>query len=396
MDTERNNYASKGVAGTALGLGIGALGVEVLRGGLNGILGGNATPAATTVSNEALIAAVMAAAASGNRGSCNEDHTVNRYEAAKDARIAELETEVKLRDAKTLRETVDEYINARRDQRSPATIAGYEKDARNLFQAAMGWNVYTTSDEQWQKAIKEERKKGRSAKYIQNGWSLMAASIEAATGRRPQVILYPNESEERKWLDWQQIDVFVAAVKGKPVEIPALLCLSSLRRSELLSVKWSNVDFAKKCIKIQGATVRGSSGLVEKKQNKTDKSRRVIPIIPPLLEALESAERKSDKVVTMGGDTALKQVNKICRENGLPEVGLHGLRHSFASLAYHLGIPEMIAAEIGGWDDLGTMHKIYTHMAKADIAKRSQDFMDYFDPEKRPELETKLETDFKK
>ena len=35
-----NKYASKGVAGTALGLGIGAVGVELLRGGVGGILGG--------------------------------------------------------------------------------------------------------------------------------------------------------------------------------------------------------------------------------------------------------------------------------------------------------------------------------------------------------------------
>ena len=43
-------YASKGVAGTALGLSIGALGVELLRnGGLNlsGILGGNTQPTNT-------------------------------------------------------------------------------------------------------------------------------------------------------------------------------------------------------------------------------------------------------------------------------------------------------------------------------------------------------------
>ena len=33
-------YASKGVAGTALGLGIGALGVELLRGGIGNVLGG--------------------------------------------------------------------------------------------------------------------------------------------------------------------------------------------------------------------------------------------------------------------------------------------------------------------------------------------------------------------
>lgn len=69
-----NKYASRGVGGTALGLAIGALGVEAIRGGFGGILGGGG-------------------------GCCNEDHMVNRYEASQQARIAELETEVKLRDA---------------------------------------------------------------------------------------------------------------------------------------------------------------------------------------------------------------------------------------------------------------------------------------------------------
>ena len=75
VEVERN-YASRGVAGTALGLGAGALGVELLRGGLGGILGG--------------------------WNNCNSgcgNQMVNRYEANQSARIAELETEVKLRDA---------------------------------------------------------------------------------------------------------------------------------------------------------------------------------------------------------------------------------------------------------------------------------------------------------
>lgn len=72
-----NNYASKGVANTGLGLSIGALGLELLRGGgLGSIFGGvgNIAP---------------------------ENMPVNRYEAGQSARIAELETEVKLRDANT-------------------------------------------------------------------------------------------------------------------------------------------------------------------------------------------------------------------------------------------------------------------------------------------------------
>lgn len=282
--------------------------------------------------------------------------------------------------SKTLSEAVDEYIESRVGKRSPATIYGYKKDKRNTFQAAMKYNVYTTSDAKWQEAINEERKLGRSSKYIKNAWSLMATSIEAATGHRPDVVLFPPEPHETQWLDDKQITTFVEAVKGQPVEIPALLCLSSLRRSEVLALKWSNVDLAKDVIYVRGARVRGENGLEEKKQNKTDKSRRTIPIIPPLKQALEAAPRNGEYVVTMSRITMLRHVNRICTENSLPEVGLHGLRHSFASLAYHLEIPEMIAAQIGGWKDLGTMHKIYTHIAEADIAKRSQDFCNFFIP----------------
>lgn len=71
-------YASKGVAGSGLGLGIAGTALGILNGGLGNLFTG-LTP---------------------NCG-CSEDHWVNRYEAGQSARIAELETEVKLRDANT-------------------------------------------------------------------------------------------------------------------------------------------------------------------------------------------------------------------------------------------------------------------------------------------------------
>lgn len=72
-----NRYASKGVAGTGLGLGIAgtALGLLAGNGGLN--LFGNC----------------------GCNNGCGDNAMVNRYEATQSARIAELETEVKLRDS---------------------------------------------------------------------------------------------------------------------------------------------------------------------------------------------------------------------------------------------------------------------------------------------------------
>lgn len=101
-------FASKGLAGTALGFGIGGTALSVLGGGLGRVLGGvgAAQPAQVSAAQDAtaasaMLAAAAALAANGRNGTCSEDHTVNRYEAQKDARIAELETEVKLRDANT-------------------------------------------------------------------------------------------------------------------------------------------------------------------------------------------------------------------------------------------------------------------------------------------------------
>ena len=75
---DEHNYASNGKANAALTTGIigtSGFGLALLN-GLGGILGGGAP-----------------------KPTCNEDHFVNRYEASQSARIAELETEIKLRDS---------------------------------------------------------------------------------------------------------------------------------------------------------------------------------------------------------------------------------------------------------------------------------------------------------
>lgn len=311
----------------------------------------------------------------------SEPECIAKYMALKHG-VIEAKTQKKHKKM-SLESALTEYIDNRKGFRSPSTIYGYERYKKNTFQSMMNANIFTATDEQWQRAIREERRLGRSPKYIKNAWAFVSAAIFEQTKRRPIVMLYEKEKNERPFLDPDQIDIFVEAIKGMPVEIPALLALSSLRRSEMIALTWDKVDLKKKVIYVQGARVRGEDGLVEKKQNKNDTSRRIIPIIPPLFEALQQSEAHGDYVCTMTGDLTLTRINQICSANDLPEVGIHGLRHSFASLAYHLQIPEKIAMEIGGWKDSDTMHKIYTHLAQKDIANRSQEFSNYFDMEKR-------------
>lgn len=292
-----------------------------------------------------------------------------------------LEAAGKGRKAKMLSAAVDEYIENRRDFKSPSTIYAYESYRKQTFQSMMKADVFTTTDEQWNAAIRRESK-GKSPKYVKNAWMLMSAAIFEATGKRPRVTLPQKEYNEKPFLDPEQIQVFVNAIKGESIEIAALLELSSLRRSEMLALTWDNVDLDNEIIYVRGARVAGSGGkLVHKQQNKNDSSRRTVPIIEPLMNALRDEDRKGKYVVNLTGGWICTRINEICAANGLPEVGNHGLRHSFASLAYHLQIPEKIAMEIGGWADDGTMHKIYTHLAQKDIAKRAQDFCNFFSPD---------------
>lgn len=77
MESTTHEYASKGVAGSGLGLGIAGTALGLLNnGGLGGLFGG---------------------------GCCSNGNNayINRYEAEQSAKIAALEADIKLRDANT-------------------------------------------------------------------------------------------------------------------------------------------------------------------------------------------------------------------------------------------------------------------------------------------------------
>lgn len=77
-----HNFASKGVAGAGLGLGIAGTALGLMNGGLGNIFGTGCTNAYNNCAN-----------------GCSENMLVSRYELGQEGRIAKLETEIALRDA---------------------------------------------------------------------------------------------------------------------------------------------------------------------------------------------------------------------------------------------------------------------------------------------------------
>ena len=278
----------------------------------------------------------------------------------------------------TLNEAIDHYIESRQNVLSPSTIRGYRMIQRNRFQSMMKRRLSDVRPDQWQRAVNTEARLC-SAKTLTNAWRFISSVISEETGERISVRLPQVPAADRPWLTPEQIPIFLDAIHGHSIEIMCLLALSSLRRSEILALTWNDIDMKAGQIHVRGAAVYNEDyQLVQKRTNKNKTSARIVPIIPPLRDALELAERKSEYVCTLSPRSAYEHINRCCRKAGLPEVGIHGLRHSFASLAYHLGMPEKVAMQIGGWSDSKTMHDIYTHISQSEIQKYASEMMGFY------------------
>lgn len=267
----------------------------------------------------------------------------------------------------TVREMLENYIDSRRAVRSPSTIRGYETIVKTRFLEVMDKDINAVD---WQDAINAETAKC-SAKTLANAWGFVHAAMKATEISPPNVALPQKKKINSPWLDYEQITVFLDAVRGTSGELGALLALHSLRRSEILALTVGKIDRKRQVIIVDGAVVRGSNGMVRKETNKSAAGQREVPImIPRLLELIPKDAPECTPLITYKANALYDKINRVCKNAGLPLVGVHGLRRSFASLAYHLKWDMLTTMRVGGWDDSDVVTDIYTKIADKDVNKQ--------------------------
>lgn len=275
----------------------------------------------------------------------------------------------------TLGTAIDKYITERSSVVSPSTIRGYRIIQRSHFAAIMDKPIADVLS--WQAAVNADAKI-YSPKTVRNAWGLIAAALKSSGYPVPTVTLPQIIKNERPFLEPDEIKNFISVIVDTPLAVPALLALSSLRRSEICAARWENLSPDE--ILVRGAAVYDeNNNVVYKDTNKNATSRRDIPIfIPELSDLIMQNSGRSGLVYAYKPNTLQQQVDRICRENNILAVGLHGLRHSFASLAYSLGLSEKFTMQIGGWSDYNTVHNIYTHLAKKDMASGIKQLSEFY------------------
>ena len=301
------------------------------------------------------------------------------YDAEKAALIVklqqsnDLDDNRKANDLLTIGEAIDQYIASRDNVLSPSTVRGYKAIKKHRFQSVI--NIPLSAKINWQAVINDEAE-DISPKTLKNSWGLICAVLEENNVSPGKVRLPRVEKQERLYFEPEQIKVFVDAIKGHKYEMAYLLCLHGLRRSEALAVKKSDIKDG--YIHVHGAVILNEDNkAVTMKQGKTPASNRMVPIMVPRLQEL--VDDSNDGVLCPFHPNALfNPLATICRQNDLPEVGIHGLRHSYATLCYHLGVSELQAMAFGGWADITVMRKIYTHLASSSRTKAEEQLKGFF------------------
>lgn len=275
----------------------------------------------------------------------------------------------------TVREMLENYIDSRRAVRSPSTIRGYETIVKTRFLDVMDKDINAVD---WQEVINTETARC-SAKTLTNAWGFVHAAMREAEIAPPNVALPQRIKKDLPWLDYEQISVFLDAIRGTSGELGALLALHSLRRSEILALTVGKIDREKQTIRVEGAIVRGSDGMVKKEANKSAAGRREVPImIPRLLELIPENVPGDTPLITYKANALYDKINRACAKAGLPLVGVHGLRRSFASLAYHLKWDMLTTMRVGGWDNPKVVTEIYTKLAAQDVNEHVEKMRDYY------------------
>lgn len=283
--------------------------------------------------------------------------------------------------ALTLPEAIDRYVNARRNVLSPATIRNYKFVADHNFLSVK--DVPLSNVRNWQELIDAEAAH-YSAKTLKTSWHIVSAVLSDLGIEKPKVQLPTVVRHDKPYLTPDEVKVFVNALHNQPCEIAALLGLHSMRRGEILGLQWENVDLKNKIIKVRHTMVKDeNNNTVLRDATKTSASRRDIPImIPELFNALSAVpeNQRFGNVCVHNPSGLLGQINRVCRQNGLPEIGVHGLRRSFASLAFSADVrmTEREVMAIGGWDDAATVHKLYEQISKKQIESASAKMGNFF------------------
>ena len=193
-------------------------------------------------------------------------------------------------------------------------------------------------------------------------WGVASGRCKEAPGKMPRYSRRKTEAEPRTPLTAEQVDAIFAALPQR-CRLPFLLMVDhGLRREEALSLKWEDVDMVHKIIRILG---KGGKW-------------RHVPFMSARFEEELSRAENGGVYVTANPQTGKPYLNirkallAAAKQAGVPAVGHHLLRHTFASRMAERGMSPYVLQKLMGHVSQETTNKIYVHIGEDFVAAEAR------------------------
>lgn len=149
-----------------------------------------------------------------------------------------------------------------------------------------------------------------------------------------------------------------------------LMLNTGIRRSELLGLKWSDIDFDAKTLRVERAVTQTKGKIIIDKP-KTATSVRTIPLPSDLTEYLAPIRSNPD-VYIVGGKDKPQSISTYAKyfkrfmddmslETGLPILSPHELRHTYGTTLREAGVDIYTIQKVMGHSDISVTASIYVH-----------------------------------
>lgn len=183
-------------------------------------------------------------------------------------------------------------------------------------------------------------------------------------------------------LTMEEIKKLLEALKETELEVPINVALAlGLRRGELLGLKWEDINFEEGTVEIKRNLVRAGTKLVLK-EPKSETSIRTLKLSKNLLTMLKNHRKRQLELKLLLGNeykdngfvfckpngepinpsTFSHQFDDFLKKNNLPDIRLHDLRHTNATLMLKSNIPAKVASSRLGHSTVSITLDLYSHV----------------------------------
>ncbi|HAQ1699090.1 TPA: site-specific integrase [Enterococcus faecium] len=262
-----------------------------------------------------------------------------------------------------------------------------------------------------QKVVNDWSEKGTSKQYplfinYMNKVFKYAINIGLTSDNPTLNLLIPKpqiKTEKKlKLYTKEQLELFLNEVsqeqnpyfKNRDYTLFRLLAFSGCRIGEILALTWDNINFKTNEMAIKKTVARSDKYYISETP-KTKKSNRIIYLDEKTIKQLKFWKLEQRKYLFQLGFTkanylftndennftinqSVAERYNIYRERaGLPYIGLHGFRHTHASMLYEAGADHKEVQERMGHANIKTTMDTYTHITNSKKEETTQKLTNY-------------------